>query len=174
MNKGVVPDWNDCELKNERRRILQTSHTTKAQHSTFLSSKREVLILCLVILPLAYLLLINVGNYLHCRSIWAEPISHISFARTVTLHWFLRKFNAALVNFDGLVLEFGVYSGNSISHFAILENWTVDGFDSFDGLPEPWRDGFGVGAFKVDKLPEVRDNVRLHKGWFSESIPSYI
>lgn len=43
-----------------------------------------------------------------------------------------------------LWLEFGVESGNTISTFT---NDKVYEFDSFEGLPEKWRDGFDKGAF---------------------------
>jgi hypothetical protein len=75
---------------------------------------------------------------------------------------------------NGLALEFGVFAGKTINHIASRRDWTVHGFDSFEGLPEFWRDGFGKGAFKLDNLPTVRDNVRLHKGWFDESIPKFM
>ena len=75
---------------------------------------------------------------------------------------------------NGLVLEFGVWAGKTINHIASRRNWIVHGFDSFEGLPEFWRDGFDKGLFKVDALPKVRDNVRLHKGWFNDSIPKFI
>lgn len=75
---------------------------------------------------------------------------------------------------NGLVLEFGVFSGTTINHIASKKSWVVDGFDSFEGLPENWRDGFDKGHFKVSELPKVRENVRLHKGWFNESIPLYL
>ena len=73
-----------------------------------------------------------------------------------------------------LVLEFGVFSGKTINHIASRCNQTVYGFDSFEGLPENWRDGFGKGVFKVDKLPKVHKNVRLIKGWFDVSLPEFI
>jgi hypothetical protein len=37
-------------------------------------------------------------------------------------------------------------------------------------LPEDWRPGFEAGAFKVAALPQVLPNVRLHKGWFKDSL----
>ena len=45
--------------------------------------------------------------------------------------------------------------------------------DSFEGLPEKWG-GFdlGKGALTMHgKLPRVPDNVVLHKGWFSDTLP---
>ena len=84
-----------------------------------------------------------------------------------------RAIERAMIS-DGLVLEFGVFSGNSINYIASKRPWTVDGFDSFEGLPESWRDGFQAGHFSVDALPPVASNVRLHKGWFDRTIPIYL
>jgi len=73
-----------------------------------------------------------------------------------------------------LVCEFGVYSGNTINHISTLTNRTVFGFDSFEGLPERWRDGFGKGHFEITELPKVRQNVTLVKGWFNDTLPVFI
>lgn len=76
---------------------------------------------------------------------------------------------------DGLVLEFGVYSARTTNYIAQkLSHLTVHGFDSFLGLPENWRDGFPKGHFEVDSLPQVQSNVRLHQGWFDETLPRFL
>lgn len=76
---------------------------------------------------------------------------------------------------EGLYLEFGVFSGTSINQIATLKpEQTIFGFDSFEGLPETWRDGFAAGAFQKDNLPEVEKNVVLVKGWFDESLPGFL
>jgi predicted O-methyltransferase YrrM len=75
---------------------------------------------------------------------------------------------------DGLVLEFGVFSGLTINHLAGLTAQTVHGFDSFEGLPEDWRPNFQKGIFKREGLPDVRDNVRLHVGWFDRTLPGFV
>jgi hypothetical protein len=54
-----------------------------------------------------------------------------------------------------------------------LSGKTVFGFDSFEGLPENWRSGFGKGHFAHSK-PDVPANVHLIKGWFSESLPPFL
>ena len=72
---------------------------------------------------------------------------------------------------DGLYCEFGVWTGGTINHIASRTNHTIHGFDSFEGLPETWRTGAEKGTFKMSGLPEVRENVKLHKGRFSESLP---
>ena len=75
---------------------------------------------------------------------------------------------------DGLYCEFGVWRGTTINHIAKRVGSTVWGFDSFEGLPERWRDGFERGRFKLQKLPKVRSNVKLVKGWFNETIPPFL
>jgi hypothetical protein len=73
-----------------------------------------------------------------------------------------------------LICEFGVYSGRTINHISSLTNRTVYGFDSFAGLPERWRDGFEKGHFEVTTLPIVHPNVILIKGWFNDTLPTFI
>jgi hypothetical protein len=74
-----------------------------------------------------------------------------------------------------LWLEFGVYSGKTINYISTKTTDTVYGFDSFEGLPEKWRDGFDKGAFNRDgNLPRVLDNVVLIKGWFNDTLPTFI
>jgi hypothetical protein len=77
---------------------------------------------------------------------------------------------------DGLHLEFGVYKGDSINHFAGLSpDVTWYGFDSFEGLPEAWTLGAKAGAFSIGgNLPPVRGNVRLTKGFFESTLPGFV
>lgn len=72
---------------------------------------------------------------------------------------------------DGLYCEFGVYEGSSINYIASKIDRTIHGFDSFEGLPEDWRANYRKGKFNVPELPKVLQNVKLHKGWFNESLP---
>lgn len=75
---------------------------------------------------------------------------------------------------DGIYCEFGVFSGETINYMADLKpGVTFHGFDSFEGLPEDWRTGFGKGTFAMDGLPEVRSNVKLYKGWFDATLPQF-
>ena len=78
---------------------------------------------------------------------------------------------------EGHCLEFGVYRGGTIRFLASrLGKRVIHGFDSFEGLPEAWG-GFNLGrsAFGVHgKLPRVPDNVRLHRGWFKDSLPLWL
>ncbi len=74
-----------------------------------------------------------------------------------------------------LVLEFGVFSGRTINALAeSLPHHALWGFDSFEGLPETWRNDFSQGTFKVDAMPTVRENVNLVKGWFDQTLPVFL
>ena len=74
-----------------------------------------------------------------------------------------------------LWLEFGVASGNTINYISKFTNDIVYGFDSFEGLPEKWRDGFDKGIFNQNGiLPQVNSNVELIVGWFNETLVNFI
>lgn len=76
---------------------------------------------------------------------------------------------------DTLWLEFGVFTGASINYISNFTNDKVYGFDSFEGLPEKWRDGFDKHAFNMNGvIPQVNSNVELIKGWFNETLPDFI
>ncbi len=78
-------------------------------------------------------------------------------------------------NIEGPFMEFGVYKGLTINYIAKnIPKKNVYGFDSFVGLPEDWREGFSKGMFKVKKLPKIKNNITLIKGFFKDSIPSFL
>lgn len=86
------------------------------------------------------------------------------------------KYALSLVKKEGLFLEFGVYSGSTINIMAdMYKNKQIFGFDSFEGLPENWN-GWSLeeSFFKTSKLPKVRDNIVLVKGWFNEVLPGFM
>jgi len=74
-------------------------------------------------------------------------------------------------------LEFGVFKGATLRHWAgLLKHPETNfyGFDSFEGLPENWR-VVTKDEFKVDHLPQIPDaRVSLVKGWFSETLPGFV
>ena len=82
-----------------------------------------------------------------------------------------------LITLKGLVAEFGVNEGGSINHLAkLMKDRTLDGFDSFEGLPENWSGNMMEAGYfsRGGKLPKVAKNVRLHAGWFSASLPKFV
>lgn len=74
-----------------------------------------------------------------------------------------------------LLLEFGVWTGQSMSQLAGINadpSSRFYGFDSFEGLPEDWR-GMAAERFDVGGvMPKFDDQrVKLVKGWFHDSLP---
>lgn len=87
----------------------------------------------------------------------------------------LLEYALSEVEFDGMIMEFGVYKGDSINHIAKrMDRYPIYGFDSFEGLPEDWRPGFKKGTFKLEHLPKVKGNVKLIKGYFDQSLPKLL
>jgi len=75
------------------------------------------------------------------------------------------------------VLEFGVYKGGTIKQLreSLPEEYSLYGFDSFQGLPEHWTgtdtrpEQFSTGGV-VPNVP----GVTFYKGWFTDTLPDYI
>jgi predicted O-methyltransferase YrrM len=90
--------------------------------------------------------------------------------------WALLLFAAREAPAQGLMLEFGVADGASVSYLAkrIARDW--HGFDSFEGLPEHWSGTeAGKGTFgRGGALPNVPANVTLHRGWFEDTVPPFL
>ena len=105
-----------------------------------------------------------------------EPLFSQVPVESVLNHAF-HKVSAA----DGMIAEFGVFSGRSVNmiaqHFSKSVVW---GFDSFEGFERDWSPtsfGVKVGKKTFDRrntLPQVRDNVCLVKGFFHESLPTFL
>jgi len=77
---------------------------------------------------------------------------------------------------EGWAVEFGVYTGYSLG--LIASHMPVIGFDSFEGLPEDWREGFSKGKFSLAKAPGIRAGFPPPKsmivpGWFEDTVPSF-
>ncbi|RFU23063.1 class I SAM-dependent methyltransferase [Geodermatophilus marinus] len=71
---------------------------------------------------------------------------------------------------EGLVLEFGVASGDTLRRITSRRS-PAHGFDSFEGLPEDWRTGFVKGDFSAPP-PEI-PGATLHIGWFEDTLPGF-
>ena len=73
----------------------------------------------------------------------------------------------------GIALEFGVYSGRTLKIIAECHPNRTFGFDTFEGLPEDWREGFPSGTFSVENVPEIQGAVCI-KGWFQDSLKGFL
>ncbi len=82
-------------------------------------------------------------------------------------------------NMQGLILEFGVFKGKTITLIGQNHSGPVYGFDSFQGLPGDWVQGNYKVARKGkrdlgEKLPVVPANVQLIKGWFDQTLLPFL
>lgn len=71
----------------------------------------------------------------------------------------------------GVALEFGVGDGTSLR--CIASHLPVVGFDSFEGLPEDWREGYPQGSFRFDPPRNLPPTAALVCGTFEEVLPTY-
>jgi hypothetical protein len=77
---------------------------------------------------------------------------------------------------NGLIVEFGVFQGQSIKFFSALTSENIYGFDSFEGLAEDWK-GWAAprGTFNMGgRPPTLPNNVTLIKGWFDQTLPPFL
>lgn len=80
---------------------------------------------------------------------------------------------------DGMALEFGVFRGTSLRALALaFPKRRFTGFDSFEGLPEPWRRSesstYETGHFALKALPAMPANVELVAGFFEDTLDAWL
>ena len=78
------------------------------------------------------------------------------------------------IRIDGHWCEFGVREGRSL-HWLINKypKQIIHAFDSWKGLPEAWDNGTGKVADMSCDPPVVPDHIKLHKGWFKDTLPAW-
>ena len=109
-----------------------------------------------------------------------QTLDYINEHMTHCMHfpsrWDLLRYGLAQAPSGGLVVEFGVYKGDSIRAIGEWAGCPVHGFDSFEGLPEDWTGTAEIaGKFNAKgKLPQVPDNITLHAGWFQDTLPPFL
>lgn len=75
---------------------------------------------------------------------------------------------------DGVILEFGVHRGYSARHMAARRPLAaIHGFDSFQGFPSDARQDWNQD-FSLPTVPETAPNVRLHVGYFDQTLPQFV
>lgn len=91
----------------------------------------------------------------------------------------LYTYVASKVTEPASYLEFGVFEGVSMRMWTQLLKspaTRLDGFDSFEGLPENW--GYFTDKKKFDvngRIPRMDDSrVQLHQGWFDQTVPPFL
>ena len=72
------------------------------------------------------------------------------------------------------LLEFGVYNGNTLNFMARHHpEAQLHGFDSFAGFPDDGRTDWHQDM-AVSRIPEMAENVRLHIGYFEQTLPEFV
>jgi hypothetical protein len=102
-----------------------------------------------------------------------KPVANVAYK---LMKWGIMRLKP---NPDDLWLEFGVHTGFSINMTAVLRGPStgnpVHGFDAFQGLPDQWRSGYVQGVFSLNGMaPPVEKDVRLHVGWFNETLEPFL
>jgi len=107
---------------------------------------------------------------------------HMSGAQSFKTRQGLFKYTFERANAEGLIIECGVAGGESILYLANLTERPIDGFDSFEGLPDdgilPSTPDGGSQWYvgKIDfggKIPNAPKNVKFYKGLFEDTLPKY-
>ena len=99
--------------------------------------------------------------------------AHVKRAKYLSDPIMTLRYALSEANIPGIALEFGVYSGRTLQIISEVYPNETYGFDSFDGLPEFWRDGFPKGTFKLESIPDVA-NSRIYKGLFQDTLKSFM
>jgi hypothetical protein len=129
--------------------------------------------------PLAYPNTIDyemVARFTAAASSADYMIKHMMAARNLVRRNELLEFALGECAIEGLVMEFGVYRGESLQAIAKRVEGQVHGFDSFEGLPEDWTYFQKKGRFSLQgETPEFdASNIRVHKGWFDQTLPPFL
>jgi len=103
-------------------------------------------------------------------------VGHMMGARNLRKRAELLEFALGECRLSGLVMEFGVFRGESLRFIAKRVPQEVFGFDSFEGLPEDWTSSQKQGRFTLNGVvPEFNEtNIQIYKGWFDETLPDFL
>jgi len=103
-------------------------------------------------------------------------VAHMMNAQNLVRRADLLEFAIRACSVEGLILEFGVFRGESLRFIAKHIGQDIHGFDSFEGLPEDWTFSQKQGRFSLDgAVPEFDEaNIRIHKGWFEDTLPDFL
>ncbi len=105
---------------------------------------------------------------------WNTDQTKAKYEPSIKKHWLQV---CSMVTMPGYWIEMGVREGRSVGW--MLEeypNQELHGFDSWEGLPESWYIGgqtrYQRGDMNVP-MPQFPDNIKLYKGWFEDTLPSW-
>lgn len=108
--------------------------------------------------------MLEVSSMVSSTSRCSEFASHLDM-----IEFYCKSFG----EFDGIALEFGVYTGTTLKAIRNSFIGHVYGFDSFQGLPEDWREGYETGKFATSTVPVV-DGSNIIVGLFQKTLPKFL
>ncbi|EDP64703.1 hypothetical protein BAL199_04564 [alpha proteobacterium BAL199] len=108
-----------------------------------------------------------------CVAEWINPAMRAFQTRRDLFAHCVSTLHGTRLGQAGLYLEFGVAKGASAIQIAALVDGPVHAFDSFQGLPESWEDEAAGSYSTGGTVPDLPENVQVHVGWFSETIPPF-
>lgn len=122
-------------------------------------------------------LLNGILNYVHAGW-WFKQKGFVVPATLADRKSFYRHLSGR-VKEPATYLEFGVFRGDSMRMWSGLlqdSGSMLEGFDSFEGLPEDWRMAADKSTFDVKgEIPDIDDSrIRFHKGWFENTLPGFL
>ena len=133
-----------------------------------------VLLFILVVCAGIYIYIYKYRRYEHFNNSYDGLLKAIPNINKNALHYVFEDLNIQH-DTNKLWLEFGVASGNTINYISKFTEHNVYGFDSFEGLPEFWRDGFDKKTFDRQGIPpEVNKNVILIKGLIQDTLQNFL
>jgi hypothetical protein len=83
----------------------------------------------------------------------------------------LLRFTVQQAPTEGSIVEFGVATGETLREICALRT-PCHGFDSFEGLPEDWYEGYERGTFA--QHPPHIEGAEIHAGWFKDTLPEFL
>lgn len=79
---------------------------------------------------------------------------------------------ATIADNKGCCIELGVYQSMTLHILSDYFTGDIYGCDSFEGLPEDWREEYPAGSFKADPKPVL--GTTLIVGLFQDTFPDWL
>jgi predicted O-methyltransferase YrrM len=120
---------------------------------------------------------IELAKKMHaCISSAQFAMSAMPMAKPVSSRTEVLELSISTRNQDGFICELGVYRGDSLNYIASkISGSIIYGFDTFEGLPENWRNSYVKGTFETNfNELKLMENCHVYKGLFNDTLPIFL